>query len=78
MTERRRTKYDTTFFERYARQSLIDLVDDRFEALKNYDRPDLQDEAHDIGIEVTRAIREDRDVAHALINEIAGRPVMKV
>ena len=78
MTERRRTKYDTTFFERYARQSLIDLVDDRFEALKNYDRPDLQDEAHNIGIEVTRAIREDRDVAHALINEIAGRPVMKV
>ncbi len=78
MAERRRTKYDTNFFERYARISLIDLVDERFEALKNYDRPDLQDEEHNIGIEVTRAIRENRDVAHALINEIAGRPVMDV
>lgn len=79
MTEqRRRTKYDTNFFERYARLSLIELVDARFEGLKNYDRPDLQDEEHGVGIEVTRAIREDRDVANALINEIAGRPVMDV
>jgi hypothetical protein len=78
MREEERPKYDTNFFERYARISLIDLVDRRFVGLKNYDRPDLQDEERGIGIEVTRAIRENRDVANALINEMAGRPVMEV
>ena len=71
-------RYDTNFFERYARISLIDLVDDNFISLKNCDRPDLQDGEHGIGIEVTRAIRENKDVANALINEMAGRPVMEV
>ena len=78
MEKAEKPKYDTTFFERYARISLIDLVDRRFSGLKNYDRPDLQDVQLGIGIEVTRAIREDKDVAHALINEIAGHPVMEV
>jgi hypothetical protein len=71
-------RYDTNFFERYARISLIDLVDDSFVGLKNSDRPDLQDDKHGIGIEVTRAIRENKDVANALINEIVGRPVLDV
>jgi len=71
-------RYDTNFFERYARISLIDLVDDNFISLKNCDRPDLQDGEHGIGIEVTRAIRENKDVANALINEMAGRPVLEV
>ncbi|MDR2145056.1 MAG: hypothetical protein LBE91_01170 [Tannerella sp.] len=78
MKEAAKPKYDTTFFERYARISLIDLVDRRFSGLKNCDRPDLQDAQLGIGIEVTRAIREDKDVAHALINEMVGRPVMEV
>ena len=72
------TKYDTNFFERYARASLISLVDKSFTGLKNSDRPDLQDEVHGIGIEVTRAIRENKNVANALINEIVGRTVMEV
>jgi hypothetical protein len=76
--EGRKPKYDTNFFERYARISLIDLVDRRFSGLRNDDRPDLQDAERGIGIEVTRAIRENRDVARALVNEIAGRPVMEV
>ena len=71
-------KYDTTFFERYARISLIDLVDDSFIGLKNCDRPDLQDGKQGIGIEVTRAIRENKNVANALINEMIGRPVLEV
>ena len=71
-------RYDTNFFERYARISLIDLVDDSFVGLKNSDRPDLQDDKHGIGIEVTRAIRENKDVANALINEMVGRPVLEV
>lgn len=71
-------KFDTNFFERYVRISLIDLVDKRFAGLTNDDRPDLQDAHLGIGIEVTRAIRENKDVAHALINEIAGHPVLDV
>lgn len=71
-------KYDTNFFERYAKISLTDLVDERFAGLVNRDRPDLQDNKGNIGIEVTRAIRESKNVAHALINEIAGKPVMEV
>ncbi|MDR1222329.1 MAG: hypothetical protein LBL07_05555 [Tannerella sp.] len=78
MNEGRKPKYDTNFFERYARISLVDLVDKRFSGLRNDDCPDLQDVELSIGIEVTRAIRENKEVAHALINEIAGRPVMEV
>jgi hypothetical protein len=72
------TKFDTIFFERYARISLIDLVDKRFAGLQNLDRPDLQDNENGIGIEVTRAIREKKEVAHALINKIAGRSVLDI
>jgi hypothetical protein len=78
MDESQKSTYDTNFFERYARISLMDLVDERFAGLKNDDCPDLQDTELGVGIEVTRAIRENKDVAHALINEIAGRPVMEV
>jgi hypothetical protein len=78
ITDKNKPKYDTNFFERYARVSLVELVDGRFSGLKNYDRPDLQDTCNGIGIEVTRAIRENKDVAHALINEIAGSKVVDV
>ena len=71
-------KYDTYFFERYARASLINLVDNCFTGLKNCDRPDLQDIERGVGIEVTRAIRENKYVANALINEIVGRKVVEV
>ncbi|MDR2921423.1 MAG: hypothetical protein LBV72_18915 [Tannerella sp.] len=71
-------KFDTTFFERYAKISLTELVDNRFCLLQNRDRPDLQDDQNSVGIEVTRAIRECKEVAHALINKIAGRPIMDV
>ena len=71
-------KFDTNFFERYAKISLAKLVDSQFDQLTNRDRPDLQDEVNGIGIEVTRAIRESKNVAHALINEMAGRQIMDV
>ena len=71
-------KYDTNFFERYARISLIHLVGKCFTGLKNSDRPDLQDKDMGVGIEVTRAIRENKDVANALVNEMVGRPVLEV
>ena len=71
-------KYDTCFFERYAKISLETLLGEHYAHLVNRDRPDLQDNERGIGIEVTRAIREDVNVAHALINEMAGDEIMEV
>ena len=71
-------KYDTCFFERYAMYSLATLLGERYAHLVNADRPDLQDEVQGIGIEVTRAIVEDKNVANSLINEMAGQQVKEV
>ena len=71
-------RFDTCFFERYAKISLENLLGERYASLINSDRPDLQDPEKRIGIEVTRAIRENKNVAHALINEIAGKPITDV
>lgn len=71
-------KYDTCFFERYAMYSLAALLGEGYAHLVNADRPDLQDTERGIGIEVTRAITEDKNVANSLINEMAGRQVKEV
>ena len=71
-------KFDTCFFERYAMVSLASLLGEHYAHLVNRDRPDLQDEAQSIGIEVTRAIRENKNVANALVNEMAGEDVKEV
>ncbi|MDO4190681.1 MAG: hypothetical protein Q4D14_03205 [Bacteroidales bacterium] len=68
-------RFDTNFFERYARLTLIDKLGSEFENLKNFDRPDLQTEDGGLGIEVTRAIDENKSVAKKLINEMAGKHV---
>ena len=71
-------KFDTCFFERYAMVSLATLLGEHYAHLVNRDRPDLQDEEQSIGIEVTRAIRENKNVANALVNEMAGEDVKEV
>ena len=71
-------KFDTCFFERYAMVSLATLLGEHYAHLVNRDRPDLQDETQSIGIEVTRAIRENKNVANALVNEMAGEKVKEV
>ena len=71
-------KFDTCFFERYAMVSLATLLGEPYAHLVNRDRPDLQDEEQSIGIEVTRAIRENKNVANALVNEMAGEAVKEV
>ena len=71
-------KFDTCFFERYAMVSLATLLGEHYAHLVNRDRPDLQDETQSIGIEVTRAIRENKNVANALVNEMAGEDVKEV
>lgn len=75
---KRKTKYDTCFFERYAMFSLVRLLGSRYLGLTCSDRPDLQDDEHSIGIEVTRAISENKVEAHALINDMAGKPIIKI
>lgn len=71
-------KFDTCFFERYAMVSLATLLGEHYAHLVNRDRPDLQDEGQSIGIEVTRAIRENKNVANALVNEMAGEDIKEV
>ena len=71
-------KFDTCFFERYAMVSLASLLGEHYAHLVNRDRPDLQDETQSLGIEVTRAIRENKNVANALVNEMAGEDVKEV
>lgn len=58
--------------------SLATLLGEHYAHLVNRDRPDLQDEKQGIGIEVTRAIRENKNVANALVNEMAGEDVKEV
>jgi hypothetical protein len=71
-------KFDTCFFERYAMVSLATLLGEHYAHLVNRDRPDLQDEEQGIGIEVTRAIRENKNVANALVNEMSGEDIKEV
>lgn len=65
-------KFDTTFFERYAKIVLVDLLGEKYANLVNRDRPDLQDSDAGIGIEVTRAMVAGRDDAISLITDMAG------
>ena len=68
-------KFDTCFFERYARISLMTLLGPEYAALINEDRPDLQMEDRSLGIEVTRAMEPRKDVAQEMLKEMAGLEV---
>ena len=65
-------KFDTCFFERYARICLETLLGSDFSELVNEDRPDLQMPDRSLGIEVTRAMEPRKDVAQKLLKEMAG------
>lgn len=68
-------KFDTCFFERYAQISLETLLGEDYADLMNEDRPDLQKPDKSLGIEVTRAMEPKKDVAQAMLKEMAGLPV---
>ena len=68
-------KFDTCFFERYAQISLETLLGESYADLLNEDRPDLQKPDRSLGIEVTRAMEPKKDVAQAMLKEMAGIPV---
>ena len=46
-------KFDTCFFERYAKVTLETILGEEYSALINEDRPDLQMEDRSLGIENT-------------------------
>lgn len=64
-------KFDTCFFERYAKLTLETVLGAKYSDLVNRDRPDLQTEDGRIGIEVTRALKESKVEAIKLLNEMA-------
>ena len=68
-------KFDTCFFERYARITLETILGEEFGALVNEDRPDLQMPDKSLGIEVTRAMEPHKDVAQEMLKEMARLPV---
>ncbi len=65
-------KFDTCFFERYAKNTLETFLGSRYSALVNEDRPDLQMPDRSLGIEVTRAMEPRKDVAQELLLEMSG------
>lgn len=71
-------KYNTCFFERYASLVIREFLGERYANLENIDRPDLQDNTLGIGIEVTRAIQENKNFANSLINDMAADEILKV
>ncbi len=67
------SRFDTCFFERYARISLETLLDPEFAGLLNRDRPDLQSpDGVSLGIEVTRAMPQTKEAAQSMLKEMAG------
>lgn len=68
-------KFNTCFFERYAQITLESLLGNDYSELVNKDRPDLQMPNHSLGIEVTRAMKSSKDVAQAMLKEMAGLDV---
>ena len=65
--------FGSCFFEQYAQVSLSALLGSGFDALVNRDRPDLQSpDGKSIGIEVTRAMEENKAAEQALLKDLAG------
>ena len=65
--------FGTCFFEQYAQVSLYAWLGSGFDGLVNRDRPDLQSpDGKSIGIEVTRAMEENKAAEQALLKDLAG------
>lgn len=69
--------YDTCFFERYAHETLKRYLGHEYDDLVNRDRPDLQSpDGCTIGIEVTRAMEENKYAAESLLDDMSGMTEM--
>ena len=72
----RRNPYDTRYFEKYAMLSLRYAYNpcwDSFACGAGVESPDLQSEALDIGVEVTRAITGQEGLAHRIVTDYFSR-----
>lgn len=67
-----KSRFNTNFFETYAKLSLETLLGEDYSGLVNIDRPDLQMEDRSLGIEVTRAMEENKTAALSMLKEMAG------
>lgn len=65
-------KFDTCFFERYAKITLETVLGEEYADLVNRDRPDLQRLDKSLGIEVTRAMEPRKEAAVDMLKEMAG------
>lgn len=59
----------TKYFEEIAKEKLASFVDERFQCLELKDKPDLQSEELDIGIEVTRCLNKEDGATDAFDRE---------
>ena len=59
----------TKYFEEIAKEKLACFVDERFKCLELKDKPDLQSEELDIGIEVTRCLNQEDGTTDAFDRE---------
>lgn len=59
----------TKYYEEIAKEKLACFVDERFKLLELKDKPDLQSEELDIGIEVTRCLNKEDGVTDAFDRE---------
>lgn len=67
------SQIETCFFERYAHATLKTMLGHDYDDLVNRDRPDLQSpDGRTIGIEVTRAMDQNKEAAETLLDEVAG------
>ena len=64
---------DKKYYENYARISLIGLYNKNLLNAKLEDKPDIQDEISDIGIEVTRADLKNECMAASITNKFFGK-----
>lgn len=67
-----KSRFNTNFFETYASLLLEKLLGEDYKGLINIDRPDLQMPDHSLGIEVTRALEENKSAALSMLKDIAG------
>ncbi|MCQ2143742.1 MAG: hypothetical protein MJY56_06710, partial [Bacteroidales bacterium] len=67
------SQIETCFFERYASLALAAFLGYEYEGLVNRDRPDLQTpDGKTLGIEVTRAVAQNKESAEELLFDIGG------
>lgn len=59
----------TKYYEEIAKEKLACFVDERFKRLELKDKPDLQSEELDIGIEVTRCLNKEDGATDAFDRE---------